>query len=620
MRISQSSIETVKETADIVEVASEFTALRRQGQRFVGLCPYPDHNEKSPSFGATPEQGFYYCFGCQRGGDAIKLVSDLKDFPFSEAVSYLAERNNIELEFEGSHSDSEAARKRQSRRKAIHRALAAATAYYHKTLLKSDSPDAENARNYLKSRGFVDSTIEEFRLGYAHPRGRGGLTRAVERFGLGRWDLDSAGLLSGGGGERFAGRVVFPISDRRGRIVGFGGRAMGDDQPKYLNSPETEVFDKRNLLYGFPQVTEHIHAEKAAILVEGYTDVLMMYQSSIKNAVATLGTSATPAHLKILGRYFGKHTDRVYAIFDPDDAGNRAASRLADPEALARDPESSLPAAAAQLQIDLQMVPLTEDPADWLREHSEAEFREQLGRSTPIVEYVLQAALAEQRGGSAASRSRVVPWAKSLIQSMDDPVMRNDAARLASAYLGLGAEEFLPRNSGVRRAPGGTSGAAANRSDSRRSPFDQAGLDVLAFILAAPALAAELIDGGVELDPDSEDPETLVLMPDDFATSGQGRLFALLARHVHEELRSLPADEEARPFMDHIGRLSGRGERLFKDDSSMRGAWLRLAILSRQSRMRTTQDYDLKERLHLQVQRLKGVMNDVAASSQRDPS
>ncbi|MGI8649210.1 MAG: DNA primase [Rubrobacter sp.] len=614
MRISQSSIEAVKETADIVEVASEFTALRRQGQRFVGLCPYPDHQEKSPSFGVTADQGFYYCFGCQRGGDAIKLVSDLKDLPFSEAVTYLAERNNIELEFEGSTSDSEAAKKRQHRRKAVHKALAVATAYYHKTLLNADSTHAEKARNYLKSRGFNDSTIEEFRLGYAFPRGQGGLLRVVERFGLGRGELDAAGLLSSGGGERFAGRVIFPISDRRGRIVGFGGRAMGDDGPKYLNSPETEVFDKRNLLYGFPQVTEHIRQEKAAILVEGYTDVLMMYQSGIKNAVATLGTAATPSHLKILSRYFGKHTDKVYAIFDPDEAGNRAASRLADPEALARDPESSLPAAAAQLQIDLKMVPLTEDPADWLRDHSEEEFREQLGRSIPIVEYLLQTALSDQRGGSAASRSRILPWAKSLIQSMDDPVMRNDAARISSEYLGVGAEEFLPRKSSTYRAARGASDLARSDSETRQTPYAQAGLDVLAFILAAPGSAADLIDGGVEFDPEVDDSETLLLLPQDFATSGQGQLFALLAKHVHNELRTLPADEEARPFMDHIGRLSSRGERLFKDDSSMRGAWFRLAILSRQNRMRTTQDFDLKERLYLEVLRLKGAMNAAAPS------
>ncbi|WP_162924548.1 DNA primase [Rubrobacter indicoceani] len=612
MRISQSSIERVKETADIIEVASEFTALRRQGQRFVGLCPYPDHDEKSPSFGVTPEQGFYYCFGCQRGGDAIKLVSDLKDLPFSEAVTYLAERSNIELEFEGSRSDAEAAKKRQSRRKAVLRALSLAAAYYHKTLTASDSPHAEEARKYLKSRGFTHSTIEEFRLGYAMPRGRGALMRAAGRYDIGRGDLDAAGLLSSGGGERFAGRVMFPISDRRGKIVGFGGRAMGDDGPKYLNSPETEVFDKRNLLYGFPQVTEHIRRESAAILVEGYTDVLMMYQAGIKNAAATLGTAATPAHLKILGRYFGRHTDRVYAIFDPDDAGNRAASRLADPEALSRDPGSSLPAAAAQLQIDLRMVPLTKDPADWLKEHSEADFREQLDRSVPIVEYLLQTALAGQSGGSAASKSRLLPWAKSLVQSMDDPVMRNDAARVASEHLGVRVEELLPPRADRRSGGRDASNSLGGGEKPRTSPFDQAGLDVLAFILAAPDSAAELIEGGVELEPEA--PETLVLMPQDFATSGQGQLFALLARHVHEELRTLPADGEARPFMDHIGRLSSRGENLFKDEASMRAAWLRLAILSRQNRMRTTRDFDLKEQLHLEVLRLKGAINTSAPS------
>lgn len=155
MRISQASIEAVREAADIVEVASEFTALRRQGNRFVGLCPYPDHQEKSPSFSVSPEQGFYYCFGCQRGGDAIKLVTDLNSLSFHEAVSHLADRSNIELQFEGSSRDAEETRRRQTRRKRIHKALAAAAAYYHKVLIASDSPLAKEARDYLEHRGFI---------------------------------------------------------------------------------------------------------------------------------------------------------------------------------------------------------------------------------------------------------------------------------------------------------------------------------------------------------------------------------------------------------------------------------------------------------------------------------
>ena len=186
MRISQRSIEEVREAANIVEVASEFTALRRQGTRFVGLCPYPDHQEKTPSFSVSPDRGFYYCFGCSRGGDAIKLVSELKSLSFVDAVTYLAERSGVELEFEGG-ADSEAARERSLRRRKVHKALAAAAVYYHKYLLKSSSAEAERARHYLKSRGLEFSTIEEFRLGYAPPRGVSSFARAAqEKLGLGR--------------------------------------------------------------------------------------------------------------------------------------------------------------------------------------------------------------------------------------------------------------------------------------------------------------------------------------------------------------------------------------------------------------------------------------------------
>ena len=295
MRISQRSIEQVKEAADIVEVASEFTALKRQGTRFSGLCPYPDHQEKTPSFSVSPDQGLYYCYGCQRGGDAIKLVMDLKSLEFAEAVSYLADRSGVDLQFEGG-GDPDAARERNLRRRAIHRALAAATVYYHKYLLTSETPEAQRARRYLKDRRIDDSTIGEFRLGYAPPRGVSGFVAAAGRLDLDRSVLDAAGLLSPRGGERFAGRITFPISDRRGRIVGFGARTLGDAQPKYLNSPETEIFNKRDLLYGFPQVSEAIRRERSALVVEGYTDVLMLYQSGIKNAVATLGTATTPGH------------------------------------------------------------------------------------------------------------------------------------------------------------------------------------------------------------------------------------------------------------------------------------------------------------------------------------
>src|SRR5215216_4583229 len=344
LRISQRSIEEVREAAGIVEVASEFTALRRQGARFAGLCPYPDHQEKTPSFSVTPDQGFYYCFGCSRGGDAIKLVMDLKSLDFAEAVSYLADRSGVDLQFEGG-GDPGVARERSLRRRAIHKALAAATVYYHKYLLRSETPEAQEARRYLKDRRIEHSTIVEFRLGYAPPRGVSGFVAAAGRLDLDRSVLDAAGLLSPRGEERFAARITFPISDRRGRIVGFGARTLGDAQPKYLNSPETEIFNKRDLLYGFPQVSDAIRRERAALVVEVYTDVLMLYQSGFENAVATLSTATTPGHLRMVSRY----ADRIYVLFDPDAAGERAIERAA--------------ATAADLKLDLRVLRLPEDPA-----------------------------------------------------------------------------------------------------------------------------------------------------------------------------------------------------------------------------------------------------------------
>src|SRR5215203_1219132 len=207
LRISQRSIEEVREAAGIVEVASEFTALKRQGARFSGLCPYPDHQEKTPSFSVDPDKGLYHCFGCGVGGDTIKLVMDLKSFDFAEAVSYLAERSGVELQFEGG-GDPDAARQRALRRREIHKALAAATIYYHKYLLESQTPEAQQARRYLQDRKMERSTIEEFRLGYAPPRGASGFLAAARRLDLDRDTLDAAGLLSGRGGERFAGRIT----------------------------------------------------------------------------------------------------------------------------------------------------------------------------------------------------------------------------------------------------------------------------------------------------------------------------------------------------------------------------------------------------------------------------
>ncbi|CAA9494678.1 MAG: DNA primase [uncultured Rubrobacteraceae bacterium] len=584
MRISQRSIESVREGVNIVEVASEFTALRRVGARFTGLCPYPDHNEKSPSFGVSPEKGFYHCFGCSRGGDAIKLVMELKNLPFAEAVSHLGERFGIELEFEGRSPEEErAAKTRNTRRRSAYRALAAATVYYQKYLLRASS--AEEARRYLKSRGIELSTIEEFRLGYAPPRGSASFSAAARKVGLDRSALDAAGLLSPRGGERFVDRVTFPISDLRGRIVGFGARTLGDAKPKYLNSPETEIFAKRSLLYGLPQAAGAMRREKSALVVEGYTDVLMLNQSGIKNSVATLGTAMTEGHLKMLGGY----ADRVFLLFDPDEAGERAVARV---EEMVRT--------AADLRLDLYVMRLAEDPADWLLKHPSEEFHELLSEASPVLQYVVRREAKRAEGASSAERSRIFLKMKELIAAIKDPVFYNDAIRLASDTLRVDA-------AALRSTPENSNGRQTNVGSSTRrpqAPLVEAGRELLAHLLARPDLAAGPLREGVPAP--SLPAGVLVLRPEDFGLASHERLFALLREYAGQPPDSFLSDERARPLLDAISALQAVGEALPNaSEASLRAAWFRLGALSRERAKARTDDYDEKLRLHTEAKLLE---------------
>jgi DNA primase len=623
LRISDRSIEQVREAANIVEVASEFTALRRQGARFVGLCPYPDHSEKTPSFSVAPDRGFYYCFGCSRGGDAIKLVSELKNFSFLDSVSYLAERSGVELEFEGV-ADTEAARERNSRRRNIHRALAAAAVYYHKYLSEAQSQEAENARRYLEGRGLELSTIEEFRLGYAPPRGVGGFARVAARLGLDRRVLEAAGLLSARGGERFAGRITFPISDRRGRIVGFGARALGDDHPKYLNSPETEIFNKRDLLYGFPQVLDAVRRERMVLVVEGYTDVLMLYQSGIKNAVATLGTATTPAHLRTLSGY----ADRIYLIFDPDEAGEKATQKVRSAAKEAINPEGTgkrggdrgvrgATVAAARMKLDLRVLRLSADPADWLREHRPEEFTELLSGAVPILEYVFRHRLQGLRNADTAERSRGMSVVRDLLREIraEDPIFYQDAIRLAADTLSVDPELL---EEGKAQAPG----ANPSRRPRPADPLDRAGRELLAMALAYPDLTAGLLREGLRI---RSWPEPVMLRAEDFRSDSQAGVFSLLQKHAGKSVDAILTDQQAQPYLDLISALisegarevittdrNRRGERIKPSTADAAQAWLGLKILSCERAKRETEDFDEKERIRDRVHMLKQALQTVS--------
>lgn len=577
MKIKRESIEMVREAADIVEVASEFTALRKQGSRYTGICPYPDHQEKTPSFSVDPDNGLYHCFGCKVGGDAIKLVMDLENLPFTEAVSRLADQNSIQLQLEGKQQGG-----RQDHRE-LYRCLAAAAAYYSKYLLNSESQQAKNAKSYLTNRGFGNSTIVDFRVGYA-PSGSGGFLGVAEGLGFGGDTLEKAGLLSSGGGERFRGRVTFPISDRRGRVVGFGGRVLGEGQPKYLNSPESGIFSKRRLLYGISQAMAAVRRERVAIVVEGYTDVLMLHQSGIGNAVATLGTAITPEHLKTLSGY----ADRIYVLFDPDAAGEKAIQKAA--------------VAASELKLDLRVLRLAEDPADWLLGHSATEFNEVLEKSEPILEHVIRRIAEDVRGAEATSRSRAVPEVKEFVGWIEDPVQRREAERLAAEALGV--------DHGVLQQPGRPSRPAEKQSsDTLRDPLKEAAEHLLSLMLLRPDLAEGILKNGLQLSPLGE---PLQLTEDDLGEgSEEAQIFHLLKGHAGEDLNAVLADERARPLMDRIGKLSSQSEKVFPSWSSIQEAVLRLAILGRQRRKNQSADYDEKERLHAEIRTLEQALRNM---------
>jgi DNA primase len=441
-------------------------------------------------------------------------------------------------------------------------------------------------------------------LGYAPPRGVRGFAGAAAKLGIERKVLDAAGLLSAGGRERFAGRITFPISDRRGRIVGFGARSLGDDHPKYLNSPETEIFNKRDLLYGFPQVSEAMRKERAAIIVEGYTDVLMLYQSGIRNAVATLGTATTPSQLRTLSGY----ADKIYMLFDPDTAGEKALERAdATVRELERTDDPDTVATATRLKLDLRVLRLTQDPADWLLDHSPEEFAEMLSGAVTLLEYIFRRKVERARGASAAERSRMMSEVRGLISRIDDPVFYREALRVAAEAMGVSSQELESgRRQRIVRATASRHAVSA--------PLEQAGQLVLALLLAHPDLTAKPLERGMRV---PLLPEPFKLDARDFAIEPQSSVFQLLLKHPGESVESILADESTRPLMDQLVALGAEAEELWRNglyssEASVREAFLRLGILSRQRTKNESTDYDEKEKLRREIWALTDALRAVS--------
>jgi DNA primase len=424
-RIKDESVEAVKSAIDLVALVEGYTRLRKSGGRLVGLCPF--HQEKTPSFGVSPDRGTFKCFGCGEGGDAIAFVQKIENVDFVGAIEWLADRFSVQLEYEETSPEQDRARKRRER---LYQLLDRAATFYERHLWQS--PAGEFARDYLASRGLHEEICREFRLGLA--AGGASLARAAASNGFSREELAAAGLVNRRGNDYFARRLLFPLSDARGRVVGFQARKLHEDDPlraKYVNSPEGDLFRKGDLLYGLDHARAAIAKQDRAIVVEGNPDVLALRQASFEPVVAAMGTALTERQLKELSRL----TRRLYLCFDADAAGQEATLRGME--------------LAAKQGFDIHIVSLAAgtDPAD-----DPAAFEQQLARPEDYLPYRVRLTIDRAR-----DRQDAFLRVQQLLATFGDSPRRQDAVRLAADRLDLPPETQAGLAPGVSRRVGALS-------------------------------------------------------------------------------------------------------------------------------------------------------------------
>ena len=431
--IPQSFIQDLLYRADIVEVVGRYVTLKKAGANLSGLCPF--HKEKSPSFSVSPAKQFYHCFGCGAHGTVITFLMENQGLPFPEAVEMLAGQMGIEVPRVQSTPDQQQERSRQA---VLVEKMQVAQGFYKQTL--KTSPEAVS---YLKSRGLTGQIAARFGLGYS-PTGSRPLANCFADYDQNA-DLVDAGLVivSEEGGrryDRFRERVMFPIRNSRGDIIGFGGRILEKGEPKYLNSPETILFSKGQELYGLFEGRASIRDRGYALVVEGYMDVVALAQWGFENSVATLGTAVTATHVQRLFR----QTDRVVFSFDGDKAGRKAAWRAL---------EASVPHAAEQRRIEFVFLPAEHDPDSYIRELGAEAFELAVSQAMPLSQFLMKEVADRHRLSDVEGRAAAVAMLRPLIQQIPPSAYRVALLRaIADPLLSTPAE--LEQQFGLRKKDG----------------------------------------------------------------------------------------------------------------------------------------------------------------------
>lgn len=411
-------VERVSEQTDILRIVQGYVPLKRRGNRYWGCCPF--HQEKTASFSVLPDKGFFYCFGCHAGGNAFKFISLIENISYFDAIKLQAEKLGIPLP-ERKRSPQEVAREREIQD--LRKVNELARDFFHNCLTMTHM--GERGKAYFAGRGIRQETIEEFQLGYAPPAWDK-LSTAFLKRGIKQEFLLASGLCAErkqGGGlyDRFRGRVIIPIADERGRVVGFGGRVLDDSTPKYLNTPETVLFNKRKLLFGLDRSHRAIQQEGRAIVVEGYMDAISVFDAGVHNVVASLGTAFTPEHAKKLLHY----APEICFCYDSDEAGQKATIRALT---IVRDTGA---------RVRVIVVPDGKDPDEFIRKHGADAFRALVEKALPLVEYRLRYVLSHTNYDTLDGKVKALHEMMPVLAGIREAAVRSEYERRLAQTLML---------------------------------------------------------------------------------------------------------------------------------------------------------------------------------------
>ncbi len=573
-RYTADSRDRVRDAVDMLALVSQHTELRRAGPtEYIGRCPF--HDERTPSFGVNPVEKVYHCFGCQASGDVFRFVMETEGLDFTGALQALADRFGVELQTE--REDPEAAQKRQ-RRERLYELLGRAATYYARYLW--DAREAEPAREYLQSRGLREETLREFHVGYA-PSAWDRMLTASRRAGFGEEDLLATGLAQrsktnpGRIYDRFRERIMFPSMDARGNVLGFGARAMRENQqPKYLNTAEGELYHKREVLFGIDRARAAAARAGSVILVEGYTDVLALHQAGLHNTVGIMGTALTEEQIAELQRV----AKVLELCLDADRAGQDAMLRAAQ--------------VSDRRNLELRVVPLPEgtDPADLIERAGAEAVRERVDSSVPFVAFHVERILERTDTSSAEGRDRAFKQLLPALERLERGAFGDELLRRVAGRLELSEARLASLIEGAGQRNGGSASAdAAGARSSATQPIDQAARAERTFL----ALCVALPDAGART--------LFEIDPEQLITSEVMRRAARhLAGRTHAPLSDLPVDDEplARTVADLVARAGQAGS---VSPDQLQHAWLVLdeARLDRAIRRATAEgDGSVSELAH----------------------